>query len=89
MFDWDEANIGHIAGRGISPAEAEEAVSDPYRVPAPAYRAGTEQRRAVLGRSEDRRLLFIVTTRRGASVRVVTARDATDGERRRYRDRGK
>lgn len=88
-FDWDDANIENIAAHQISPGEVEEALSDPYRIPAPAYRVDGERRRAVLGSTEDERLLFVVTTRRGESVRVVTARDATVSERRRYRERGK
>ncbi len=89
MLDWDEANIGHIAAHAIEPEEVEEALRDPNRVPAPTYRVATERRRAVLGSTEDGRLLFVVSTRRGTTIRVVTARDATDGERRRYRERGK
>ena len=88
-FDWDDANIDHIAAHHISPEEAEEALRDPYRIPAPAYRVAGERRRGVLGSTEDGRLLFVVTVRRGAAVRVVTARDATASERRRYRERGK
>jgi uncharacterized DUF497 family protein len=86
-FDWDDANIEHIAAHQISPEEAEEALSDPFRIP--AYRVGGERRRAVLGSTEDGRLLFVVTTRRGNGIRVITARDATTSERRRYRERGK
>jgi uncharacterized protein len=86
-FDWDDANVDHIAEHGISPEEAQDALLDPYRLPAPAHRVRGEQRRAVLGATVAGRLLFVVFTRRGVSIRVITARDATDRERRRYRSR--
>jgi hypothetical protein len=37
MFDWDDANIRHIAAHGVEPEEAEEALTDPRRVPGTAY----------------------------------------------------
>lgn len=89
IFDWDDANIGHIAAHHISPEEADEALCDPYRLPAPVYRVAAERRRGALGSTEDGRLLFVVTVRRGTAWRVVTARDATASERRRYSRRGK
>jgi len=35
------------------------------------------------------RLLVVVLTRRAGLIRIVTARDATQGEKKRYRTRGK
>ena len=85
MFDWDDANVGHIAEHGIEPDEAEQALLDPHRRSATAYDTPTERRWAVIGATEARRILFVVYTRRGSAIRVVTARDALDRERRRYR----
>lgn len=31
-FDWDEANVAHIARHGVRPWEAEEALTDPLRL---------------------------------------------------------
>ncbi len=28
FFDWDEANIGHIAEHGVTPSEAEEVIGN-------------------------------------------------------------
>lgn len=88
-FEWDEHNEEHALDHGVEPDEASEALLDPLRIGAPAYSAGDEQRWAALGATEDGRVLFVVFTRRKDRVRVVTARDATSREKRRYRKRGK
>jgi len=85
MFDWDDGNVGHLARHGVTRAEAEEALLDPRRIGASAYSTVTERRSAVIGATEDGRVLFVVFTRRGGDVRVIAARDATSKERRRYR----
>jgi uncharacterized DUF497 family protein len=89
VFEWDESNLDHIQRHGVQPEEVEEALLDPYRIPAPAYRIVGERRRAILGTTANERLLCVVFTRRGALMRVVTARGALASERRRYTRRGK
>ncbi len=89
LFDWDEHNIAHVLENGVEPDEAEQAVLDPRRVGTPAYNMGRERRWALLGATEEGRVLFVVYARRRGLVRVVTARDATPRERGRYRKRGK
>jgi uncharacterized DUF497 family protein len=85
VFDWDDANVGHIAEHGADPDEAEQALVDLHRRSAVAYDTATERRWAVIGATEARRILFVVYTRRSSAIRVVTARDALDRERCRYR----
>ncbi len=89
MFDWDEANLDHIAQHGIDAEEAEDALLDPRRIPAPVYQGVTEQRRGLLGATLDGRVLFVVFTHREELVRVITARDVDAQEKRRYMRRGK
>ncbi|MDN5696463.1 MAG: BrnT family toxin [Rubrobacter sp.] len=84
-FDWDEANIGHVARHEVEPWEAEEALLDTGRVGTAAYNVRGETRWATLGATEAGRVLFVVSTRRAEKIRVVTARDAEDKEKRRYR----
>lgn len=85
-FDWDDANIDHIARHGVESEEAEEAATDPNRVAAPAYRSQNgERRQAVTERTEEGRLLTVIPTRRGDLSRVVTARKANASECRAYR----
>jgi uncharacterized DUF497 family protein len=55
----------------------------------PAYNVGRERRWALLGATEEGRRLYVVYTRRRGRIRVVSARDATPREKRRYRKRGK
>jgi len=85
-FDWDDANIEHIALHGIEPEEAEEAATDPQRIAAPAHRAQNgERRQGVTGKTEGGRILTVILTRRGDLFRVVTAREANTTERSNYR----
>jgi uncharacterized protein len=88
-FDWDEANTTHIARHGVRPEEAEEALTDPRRLVLRIRSQRGEERWAALGATEAGRILFAVFTRRRGRVRVIAARDATLGEKRRYRKRGK
>lgn len=83
-FDWDENNIIHISRHNVIPEEVEEALLDPRRIGVQAQKA-TEPRWVVLGSTQAGRILFVVFTRRRGQVRAVTARDATDKEKRRYR----
>ncbi len=85
-FDWDEANTAHIARHGVRP---EEALANPRRLVLRIRSQAGEERWAALGATEAGRILFVVFTRRRGRVRVITARDATLGEKRRYRKRGK
>lgn len=88
MFEWDEYNSAHIEEHGLAPEDVEEALLDPRRLGVSAYNVVGEERRGTLGTTGTGRILFVVVTRRGDAVRVVTARDANDWEKRRYRTRG-
>jgi uncharacterized DUF497 family protein len=48
-----------------------------------------EKRSAVVGAAGSGRLLFVVFVRRGDLIRVVSARDAVESEKRAYRRRRK
>ena len=73
----------------MEPAEAAQALSDPDRIGVSAYNVKGERRWASLGATEAGRILFVVYTHRRRRIRIVTARDATDRNKRRYRKRGK
>jgi uncharacterized protein len=85
IFDWDNANIDHITQHNVVPSEVEDALIDPRRVGASPKKVSEEKRWAVLGNTSEGRILFVVFTRRAGMIRVVTARDATEQEKRRYR----
>ncbi|MGH2345814.1 MAG: BrnT family toxin [Chloroflexota bacterium] len=84
-FQWDEANVEHIARHGITPEEAEEAYLDENRRYLSIPRTSRETRRALLGKTEDGRILFLVYTLRLRYVRILSTRDATSPEKRQYR----
>ena len=75
MFDWDEANIRHIARHHVSPDEAEQVIlNDPLELQR-QERSG-EQRILHLGTTDSGRLLIVAVTMRNAKSRVVTAYSA-------------
>ena len=87
QFDWDDANIQHIARHGVTPKEAEEALSDPDRIAEQTYSKDGELRASITGLTYDERLLtVIVTMRPGPQLRVVTARPADKRERHTYEE---
>jgi uncharacterized DUF497 family protein len=82
--EWDEYNRREIAAHAVSEAEAERATEDLGLLLGVVERGG-ERRLLRLGRTAAGRVLAVVLTPRGTGVRVVTARDASPKERRRWR----
>jgi uncharacterized DUF497 family protein len=75
-FDWDEANIDHIARHGVTREEAEEVIlQDP--VDFGLDLAAGEERYQQLGMTRRGRVLFVVTTWRANRLRVITAFEPT------------
>ena len=68
----------------VEPADAEGALLDPDRLAVEAYDT-SERRWGLLGTTEQGWILFVVFTARDGAVRVITAREATAREKRRYR----
>lgn len=82
-FDWDQANIDHIAKHGITPDEAEQVVhNDPVDLTL-QLRDG-EERTPQVGETNAGRILVVITTWRGRLIRVVTAFPANVALRRLY-----
>lgn len=84
---WDDWNEDHVRRHGIEPAEVEEAVFDPsaqfFRT-----RAGRVSRYIVLGLTDAGRYVFVVVEPAGRKLAyVVTAREMTDREKRRFKRR--
>jgi uncharacterized protein len=72
IFDWDAANIGHIAEHGVTPEEAEEIVlGDSMEMDFDVVNG--EERWSYVGETGDGRLLRVLFTMRSDRVRVVTA----------------
>lgn len=81
-FVWRDWVVEKITEKhGVDPEEVEEAFfNPPYKV-----RRARSSKYQMFGRSEDGRYLFVVFVWRGRQIRIITARDMTDAERRYYR----
>jgi uncharacterized DUF497 family protein len=80
-FDWDDENVLHIERHQFSPEEVEEVFDGAYKV-----RRTRQGLHIALGETLDGRLAFVVFRRLSKGIiRVVTARDMENNERRLYR----
>ena len=71
-FDWDEANVGHVARHNVLPEAAEQVIlNDPVDLGLEIVTG--EERYLNLGVTAQGRILLVVTTWRENRVRVVTA----------------
>jgi uncharacterized DUF497 family protein len=71
-FDWDQANIKHIAKYKITPDEAEQVVlNDPIDLSMQSHDG--EERTPQVGETDAGRVLVVVTAWRDGLIRVVTA----------------
>jgi uncharacterized protein len=82
-FRWNEWNVEHIAGHGVSPDEAEFVVGNCRR---PFPRKIDEDKWLAWGRGSGGRFLQVIFVLDPAeTVYVIHARPLTDQEKRRYR----
>jgi uncharacterized DUF497 family protein len=80
-FEWDDDNILHIERHEFTPEEVEEVFASDHKV-----RRTREKRYIALGKTFDGRLAFVVFRwLPGGLIRVITARDMDDSERRLFR----
>jgi uncharacterized protein len=77
-FDWDDDNIFHIARHQFTAEEVEEVFAGEHKI-----RRARQKLYIALGQTLDGRLTFVVFRRLpGSVIRVITARDMDDSERR-------
>lgn len=82
-FWWEELNIEHIAEHGVEPYEAEEVIDNNPLI----LRAG-EGKYLAYGQTDAGRYLIVVfAPKSDRRVRVVTARDMTQSEKGRLRNK--
>ena len=82
-FDWDDANLQHIARHGIAPEDAEDAILiEPLETDLQEF--GGEHRVLCFGRTRSGRLLTVLYTQRRGKIRVVTAYAMTTRQQRMY-----
>lgn len=85
-FEWDaDKTAANLRKHGVSFPEAQTAFHDPLSATIEDERHSVEEDRFVLfGTSERGRLLAVMHTYRGDTVRIFSARAATSGERREF-----
>lgn len=80
-FEWDEANIAHIARHGVLPREAEEAFFDKHNVQDEDIKHSiSEDRFLIIGKTKKGRLLYQIFTIRGEKIRVISSRSINKKE---------
>ncbi len=85
-FEWDEGNVTkNWEKHDVSQSECEQVFfNKPLIIRRDSTHSETESRYFVLGRTDFGRLLFVVFTIREKLIRVISARDMTKREERRY-----
>jgi len=85
-FEWDEGNLGkNWEKHRVADGEAEEVFfNDPLVAGADPSHSHSEPRYFALGRTDAGRFLFIAFTIRKDLIRLISARDMTSSELRRY-----
>ncbi len=87
-FEWDAAKAAaNLRKHGVAFEEAAGAFADTLSltIPDPLH-SGVEFRFVLLGRSRSGRLLAIVHTERGDTIRIISARLSTRKERKSYEE---
>ena len=80
-LEWDERNIEHIAGHGVSPDKVEDVAFDDD----PWIRRGRKGTRYMLGYSAAGRYLFTVYALKSSGIaRVIRSMDMDNKTRKRY-----
>jgi uncharacterized DUF497 family protein len=85
-FEWDEGNQGkNWEAHDVTDAECEEIFfNDPLIAGADPTHSKRERRYFALGQTDAGRALFVAFTIRKTSIRIISARDLTKAELRKF-----
>jgi uncharacterized DUF497 family protein len=88
-FEWDEGNSNkNFYLHGVTDGECEDVFFNlPLIIAADKAHSSDEKRLFALGRTDTNRRLFIAFTVRNKLIRVISARDMTKGENRKYAEK--
>ena len=88
LFEWDRAKASrNIRKHRVSFEEAATVFGDPLsRTIEDPQHSAQEERFVTIGGSNQRRLLVVVHTDRGDTIRIISARTATRRERKSYEE---
>ena len=87
-FQWDENKAeSNLTKHGVSFEVAATVFGDPFSltIPDPAH-SESEDRFIILGTSHNGKLMVVVHTERGESIRIISARRASRKERKTYEE---
>ena len=81
-FEWNKGNIDkNLEKHGVENKEAEEIFFDEKRfIFKDKLHSFGEERFRIIGKTKKKRLLFIVFTKRGRKIRIISARDINKKE---------
>lgn len=90
-FEWDEGNSNkNYILHGVTDGECEDVFFNlPLIIAADSNHSQTEVRFFALGRTDASRHLFVAFTVRNECIRVISARDMTESEKRKYEEKNK
>lgn len=75
-FEWDKGNIGKNKKHSVEDKEAEEAFADKNKVIyKDVFHSQKEKRFVLIGKTNKGRLLYVIFTRRGKKIRIISVRD--------------
>ena len=86
-FEWDKGNIDKNKKHNVDNREAEEVFFDGNKIVLKdKVHSKKEDRFIALGKTEKDRLLYVVFTKRGKKIRIVSARDINKKEVKLYEE---
>tara|TARA_Y100000310_G_C20530162_1_gene738019 strand:+ start:323 stop:610 length:288 start_codon:yes stop_codon:yes gene_type:complete len=87
QFEWDAGNNGkNLQKHGVTDEECEEVFYDrDKKIMKDVYHSKVESRFILIGQTKTQRLLFLVFAMRGKKIRVVSARDLNNKEKKLYK----
>ena len=84
-FEWDPAKArSNFTKHGICFSDVEPAFYDQYAISMPDPGVSSEERFVLIGMDAIGRIVVVVYTYRGSSIRIISARAATRSERKSY-----
>lgn len=87
-FEWDEANVKHIARHNATPSEAEDVFFDTNNVLNEDLKHSiAENRFIIIGKTKEGRLLYQIFTKRGNKIRIISSRDINKKEVKLYEEK--
>ncbi|MBI5244320.1 MAG: BrnT family toxin [Elusimicrobia bacterium] len=80
-FEWDRGNAEKNKKHDVGDSESEEVFFDEHKIISrDPLHSGSEERSMLIGKTKAERLLFVVFTKRGKKIRVISARDVNRKE---------